>query len=128
MAELRRAHLRGAVCALVGGATLLAASSCAGGSSHATAWTSCPRPAGTAADIRRFRVEGGETCRHANVVLGYAAFGHEGGCSPCHYLAYTCREVPGGLKHNSSGGSFYTYADFSCTRGGRRGAWRIAFH
>jgi hypothetical protein len=79
--------------------------------------------------VRQFRVKGGETCRHAKRVLDYTAFGHEGGCGrACHYLGFTCQERPGGLEHNSSGGSYYTYVDDSCARGQRHANWRIVFH
>jgi len=109
-------------------ALLVLASSCGGHASHAAAWLSCPRPPSDA-DIRQFRVKGGETCAHANRVLGYTAFGHEGSCGDaCHYLGYTCRQLPGGLKSNSSGGSYYTYEDDSCVRGQRHAAWRIVYH
>src|SRR5438132_825593 len=116
----QRARLSGTACVLVDVAVVLvAASSCGGRSSHA-AWVSCPRPADSAADVRRFRVKGGETCAHARRVLGYTDFGHEGECSPCHYLGYTCRQLPGGLKRNSSGGSSYTYEDDLCVSGQRQ--------
>jgi hypothetical protein len=104
-----------------------------GGASHnsrtqAAEWASCPRPLARA-DVRQFRVKGGETCRHAKRVLDYTAFGHEGGCGrACHYLGFTCQERPGGLEHNSSGGSYYTYVDDSCARGQRHANWRIVFH
>ena len=118
----------GTACVLVGIVVLVVASSCAGRSSHAAEWRSCPRPPG-GADVRQFRVRGAETCGHARRVLGYAAFGHEGGCGrACHYLGFTCQERPGGLKRNSSGGSYYTYVDESCARGSRHAAWRIVFH
>jgi hypothetical protein len=113
----------------VGGVLLAALSGC--GHHHASraqTWTSCPRPS-SAADIRQFRVRGGETCSHGSRVLGYTAFGHEGSCGDaCRYLGYTCREHPGGLRSNSSGGSYYTYEDDACVRGPRRAAWRIVFH
>jgi hypothetical protein len=113
---------------LVGVVVLAVASSCGGRSSHTAAWVSCPRPPGRA-DVRRFRVEGGETCGHARRLLGYTAFGHEGGCGrTCHYLGFTCGERPGGLERNSSGGSYYTYVDEWCARGPRRATWRIVFH
>jgi hypothetical protein len=114
-------------CVLVGIVVLVIASSCGGRSSHVE-WVSCPRPPG-GADVRQFRVKGGETCGHARRVLGYTAFGHEGGCGDaCHYLGFICRDRPGGLKRNSSGGSYYTHVDDWCARGPRRAAWRIVFH
>jgi hypothetical protein len=74
-------------------------------------------------------VRGGETCSHGSRVLGYTAFGHEGSCGDaCRYLGYTCREHPGGLRSNSSGGSYYTYEDDACVRGPRQAAWRIVVH
>lgn len=95
-------------------------------SARAAAWLPCPRPR-SHADIRRFRVAGGETCAHARRVLDYAAFGHEGGCCPHQSLGFTCHDRPGGLERNSSGGG-YTYDDDWCVRGVRRAAWRIVFH
>ena len=125
----QRARLSGTACVLVGVAVVLVfGSSCGGRSSNAAAWVSCPPPPDSAADVRRFRVKGGETCGHARRVLGYTDFGHEGECSPCHYLGYTCRQLPGGLKRNSSGGSYYTYQDDLCVSGQRRASWRIVFH
>jgi hypothetical protein len=119
---------RGTACVLVGIVVLVAASSCGGGSSHAAAWVSCPRPLG-GANVRQFRVKGGERCRHAKRVLDYTAFGHEGGCGrACHYLGFICQEHPGGLEHNSTGGSYYTYEDDSCALGQLHAAWRILFH
>lgn len=116
------------VCGLVAVGALLLGNSCGDHSSHASAWVSCPRPS-SAADIRRFRVKGGEACDHAKRVLGYAAFGHEGACGDaCHYLGYNCRDHPGGLKRNSSGGSYFTYVDDLCVRGSRQAAWRVVFH
>lgn len=114
---------------VVGSALLATVSGCGHHSSRAVTWTSCPRPS-SAADIRRFRVSGGETCRHAARVLGYTAFGHEGGCGNdgCHYLGYVCGDHAGGLKSNSYGGSYYTYEDDICARGPRRAAWRIVSH
>jgi hypothetical protein len=111
-------------CALVGLVILVAASSC-GGTRHER-WVTCPRPP-EGADVRQFRVKGGETCGHARRVLDYAAFGHEGECSPCSYLGFMCRERPGGLERNSFG-SYYTFSDDSCVHGPRRAAWRIVFH
>jgi hypothetical protein len=92
-------------------------------------WTPCaPPPSDAGADIRRFRVRGGETCSHAARVLGYTAFGHEGGCGDaCHYLGFVCQQRPGGLKSNSSDGS-YTFEDDTCARRRRQSAWRIVFH
>ena len=114
-------------CVLVGLVVVMIASACGGRSSHR--WVSCARPPGSAADVRDFKVNGGETCSHASRILGYTAFGHEGGCGDaCHYLGYTCRERPGGLKRSSGGGSFYTYVDDWCVRGSRHAAWRIIFH
>ena len=111
-------------CMLIGAAVLVTGSSCGRRSTHAV-WISCPRPP-SAADIRRFRVTGGEKCGHARLVLDYTAFGHEGGCGDaCHHLGYTRYERPGGLERNSSGGSYYTYVDDRCVRGSRRAAWRI---
>ena len=118
----------GAAGVLVVVVVLLVASSCRGGSSHENAWVSCPPPAGRA-DVRRFRVTGGETCSHARRVLAYTAFGHEGACGrSCHYLGFTCQDSPGGLEPTSFGGSYYTYEDDSCVRGPRRAAWRIVIH
>ena len=114
--------------ALVGGLLLASLSGCGHHASRAAMWTSCPRPS-SAADIRQFSVSGGETCSHANRVLGYTAFGHEGSCGDaCRYLGYTCRQHPGGLKSNSFGGSYYTYEDDVCVRGQHQAAWRIVFH
>jgi hypothetical protein len=125
---LRRVKVRGHVLALVGAALLATLSGCGHHASRAVTWTSCSRPPG-AADIRRFRVRGGETCSHANRVLGYTAFGHEGSCGDaCQYLGYICRQHPGGLKPNSYGGSYYTYEDDTCVRGARQAAWRIVVH
>jgi hypothetical protein len=74
-------------------------------------------------------VSGGETCDHGKRVLDYAAFGHEGGCGDaCHYLGYTCREQPGGLRSNGSGGSYYAYVDDVCVRGPHQAAWRVVSH
>jgi hypothetical protein len=117
------------VVVVVGGALLATLSGCGHHASRAVMLTSCPRPS-SAADIRRFRVRGGETCSHAGRVLGYAAFGHEGSCGDdaCHYLGYVCGQHPGGLKSNSSCGSYYTYEDDVCVRGPRQAAWRIVFH
>jgi hypothetical protein len=125
----QHARLSGTACVLVGVVVLAVASSCGGQSSQAAAsWTSCPRPPG-GADVRNFRVKGGETCAHARRVLDYTAFGHEGGCGRgCHYLGFTCQERPGGLKRVPGGGSTYTYSDDSCTRGSRQAEWRIVFH
>jgi hypothetical protein len=124
----RRAHLQVTVRALVAGAVLVAASGCGGHSSHAAAWTACPRPS-SHADIRRFRVRGGETCAKAKRILDWVSFGHEGSCGrACRHLGYTCSQVPGGLKREPSGGSTYTYSDDTCVRGERRAAWRIVFH
>jgi hypothetical protein len=114
--------------ALVAGFVLAGLSGCGHHASRVLLWTSCPRPS-SAADIRRFRVRGGETCSHANRVLGFTAFGHEGSCGDaCQYLGYRCRQQPGGLKSNGSGGSYYTYEDDACVRGQRQAAWRIVFH
>jgi hypothetical protein len=114
---------------VVGIVAIVCLSSCRGGeSSHTAAWVSCPRPPGHA-DVRRFSVRGGETCSHARRVLGYTAFGHEGACGrACHYLGFTCRDDPGGLRRDQSGGSYYTYVDDWCTRGHRQATWRIVFH
>src|SRR5436190_21700266 len=114
------AHASWGACLGVG-LGLVLASACGGRSSS---WTSCPSPPGRA-DIRHFKVQGGETCGHARRVLDYTAFGHEGGCGPCHYLSFTCEEHQGGLRRNSSGGSYYTYADDLCVQGDRRAAWTI---
>jgi hypothetical protein len=123
-----RRRLRTSGFALVGGALLATLSGCGHHASRAVMWTSCPRPS-SAADIRRFKVRGGEKCRHASRVLGYTAFGHEGSCGDaCGYHGYTCRQRPGGLKSNSSGGSYYTYEDDACVRGLRQAAWRIVAH
>jgi hypothetical protein len=120
--------LRGLVSTVVGGFVLAGASGCGHHASGALPWTSCPRPS-SAADIRRFQVMGGETCHHGNRVLGFTAFGHEGSCGDgCHYLGYTCRQHPGGLKSNGFGGSYYTYEDDGCIRGHLQATWRIVFH
>jgi hypothetical protein len=116
--------------ALIVVALLCVGVACGCGSSEATAaWTPCPRPASDA-DIRHFRVTGGETCSHAKRVLDWTAFGHEGMCgdSGCRYLGYVCRQRPGGLAPTDGGGSAYTYEDDSCVRGSHRGAWRIDYH
>jgi hypothetical protein len=110
-------QLRMSVCAVVASPLLGALTACGDQAQHVSAWTACPRPS-SHADIQRFRVRGGETCAHASRVLNYAAFGHEGGCGTngCHYLGYTCGDRPGGLRSNSSGGSYFTYEDDFCTR------------
>lgn len=124
----RRLRLRRPALALFGAALLAPLGGCGHHASRRLTWTPCPRPPG-AADIRRFRVRGGETCTHASQVLGYTAFGHEGSCGDaCHYHGYTCRQHPGGLKSNSSGGSYYTYENDACVRGSREAAWRIVLH
>jgi hypothetical protein len=120
--------LRALASAFVAGFALTCLSGCSHHASDAPPRTPCPRPS-IAADIRRFSVMGGETCRHANRVLGFTAFGHEGSCGDaCHYLGYTCRQRPGGLKSNGSGGSYYSYEDDTCIRGRLQAAWRIVFH
>lgn len=126
----QRTRFQIVACALVAGALLGASAACGSASSKSTTtWTACPRPA-SHADIRRFRVAGGETCAHAKRLLDWTAFGHEGSCgnSGCHHLGYVCRQRAGGLVPTAGGGSTYTYEDDSCVRAERKGAWRVVFH
>jgi hypothetical protein len=88
----------------------------------------CPKPS-TDADVRQFRVRGGESCEQGRRVLTYAAFRHGGGCDRgCHHDGYTCLEHLGRLTQFPSGASLYTYVDDVCIRGRREAAWRIVFH
>src|SRR3954453_9938540 len=123
----RRLRISG--CAIVASAVMGALGGCGNHTQHDVAWRACPRPT-SAADIRRFRVRGGETCAHGKGILDYAAFGHEGMCGTdgCRYQGYTCRQQPGGLRANSTGGSDFTYEDAVCIRGRHEAAWRIVSH
>ena len=98
-----------------------------GHSTHASAWTSCPPPDGRA-DIRLFRVRGGETCEHARRVLTHVAFHSKGCAHGCRHDGYTCLEHLARHTQANSGLSLFTYVDDVCTRGDDQAAWRIVFH